>query len=202
MTSIDVYADIVCPFAYIGLTRLIHRRQELGREDVHLRILSWPLEWVNAKPVDPHFIEEEIDEIRPQVATDLFTGFDVSAFPASSVPGLALTAAAYEVSDQVGEKVAMGLRRLLFEDGRDVNDPEVLAEVAAEHGLSMPCEPDGPVQAQYDEGKGRGVVGSPHFFVGDVPTFCPSLDIKRVDGELVVKVDEEAFEDLSNTIFS
>ncbi|MCP3853422.1 MAG: disulfide bond formation protein DsbA [Actinomycetia bacterium] len=202
MTTIDVYADIVCPFAYIGLTRILQRRQEMGRDDVHLRIRSWPLEWVNGKPVDPHFIGEEVDEIRPQVGADLFTGFDVEAFPASSVPGLALTAVAYEVSDQVGEEVAMGLRSLLFEEGRDVMDPAVLAEVAARHGLEVSDDPEPVVRAEFEGGQGRGVVGSPHFFVGEVSTFCPSLDIQRVDGHLEVKMDEAAFEALIGTIFA
>ncbi|CAB4886927.1 unannotated protein [freshwater metagenome] len=201
MATVVVYADIVCPFAYIGLTRLLQRRAELGRHDVHLRIRSWPLELVNGKPVEAAFIGEEIDEIRPQVADDLFTGFDVQSFPASSLPGLALTALAYAVDDSTGEAVAMELRRLLFEDGVDVADAAVLAAVAERHGLGGVGDTDA-VLAEYAEGRASNVVGSPHFFVGDTSIFCPTLDIKRVDGVLQVKVDEDAFEALVATIFS
>ena len=193
MSTIDVYADIVCPFAYVGLTRLLQKRSQLGRDDVRFRIRAWPLELVNDAPLDAHFIAEEIDEIRPQVAADLFTGFDVDAFPASTLGGLALTNAAYASDDITGEAVAMDLRRTLFEDGRDVATRAVLDQVAARHGvLAMGTEE--AVLAEYAEGRARGVVGSPHFFVGDTSLFCPVLDIKRIDGALRVRVDEVAYD--------
>jgi predicted DsbA family dithiol-disulfide isomerase len=200
MATVVVYADIVCPFAYVGLTRLMQRRHDLGRDDVRFHIRSWPLELVNGAPVDGHFIGEEIDEIRPQVAADLFTGFDAAAFPASSLPGLALTAAAYDVNDETGENVAMDLRRLVFESGVDVSDPAVLNAVARQHGVAIP-ENTEAVLSEYAQGRDRQVVGSPHFFVGAKSIFCPTLDIKKVDGVLHVKVDTAAFEELVDICF-
>lgn len=193
MRTIEVYADIVCPFAYVGLTRLIERRRELGRDDVRFLIRSWPLELVNGKPVDAHFIEEEIDEIRPQVAPDLFSGFDSGRFPASTLPALALTIAAYDVSVSSGEDVAMTVRRSLFEDGLDVANAEVLAVIAKHHAITIPAD-HSRVRHEWAEGRNRGVVGSPHFFVDETSQFCPVLDIHRVDGALVVNVDEPAYE--------
>jgi predicted DsbA family dithiol-disulfide isomerase len=201
MASVEVYADIVCPFAYVGLTRLIDRRHQLGRDDVRLRIRAWPLELVNDAPVDGHFIGEEIDEIAPQVAPDLFTGFDAGQFPASSLPALALTAAAYEVDDATGEAVAMELRRQLFEHGRNVADPALLADVAERSGVATTGSA-ATVIADWAEGRSRGVVGSPHFFVGGESLFCPVLDIHRVDGALVVRVDEPAYEQFVTRCFS
>ncbi|MGZ4767289.1 MAG: DsbA family oxidoreductase [Ilumatobacteraceae bacterium] len=200
MTKVEVYADIVCPFAYVGLTRLIERRHQLGRDDVHLRICSWPLELVNGEPVDVHSISEEIDEIKPQVAPDLFAGFDPGQFPASTLPALALTAAAYESGDATGEAVAMQLRQLLFEHGRNVNDPAVLAEVAERNDVSTLGDTV-VVRNQWADGRARGVLGSPHFFVDGESLFCPVLDIRRVDGALVVKVDEQAFEAFATRCF-
>ncbi len=200
MATVVVYADVVCPFAYIGLTRLIARRGALGRDDVHLQIRSWPLELVNGKPVDAHFIGEEIDEIVPQVGDGLFSNFDVNAFPSSSLPGLALTSQAYAIDDATGEAVAMELRNLLFEQGVDVSDAAVLAEVAERHGLSAEVDVDVAL-AEYAEGRERGVIGSPHFFIGDHSIFCPTLDIKRVDGVLQVTIDEAAFESLVDICF-
>jgi predicted DsbA family dithiol-disulfide isomerase len=195
MTAVIVYADIVCPFAYIGLTRLLQRRDELGRPDVHLQIRSWPLEIVNGKPVDGAFIGEEIDEIKPQVAQDLFAGFKVSAFPASTLPGLAVTASAYDIDDATGESVAMELRRLVFEHGVNIDDHSVIEAVAARHGMTSLGTVDA-VMAEYQAGKARHVVGSPHFFIGDKSMFCPTLNIKRVDGVLQVEMDVEAFQAL------
>jgi hypothetical protein len=177
----------------VGLTRLIERRQRMGRDDVHFRIVGWPLELVNGKPVDGHFIGEEIDEIAPQVAPDLFGGFDAALFPASTLAALALTTAAYDIDDTTGETVAMELRRMLFEQGVDVSAPPALAEVAQRHGVRVPAD-DSRVREEWQRGRERGVVGSPHFFVDGESLFCPVLDIRRVDGALVVHVDEQAFE--------
>ncbi len=193
MAKVEVYADIVCPFAYVGLTRLIERRHQLGRDDVRLRIRSWPLELVNGEPVDAHSIGEEIDEIKPQVAPDLFAGFNPEQFPASTLPALALTADAYEIGDSTGEAVAMQLRQLVFEHGRNVADPAVLAEVARRNGVTTRGD-DAVVRNEWADGRSRGVLGSPQFFVDGESLFCPVLDIRRVDEALVVKVDEQAFE--------
>lgn len=193
MATVEVYADIVCPFAYVGLTRLIERRHRIGRDDVFFRILGWPLELVNGKPVDGHFIGEEVDEIAPQVAPDLFAGFDAARFPASTLPGLALTTAAYDIDDATGEAVAMELRRLVFEHGVDVSAPAALTEVAHRHGVRTPAD-DSRVRDEWEAGQERGVVGSPHFFVDGESLFCPVLDIRRVDGALVVHVDEQVVE--------
>jgi predicted DsbA family dithiol-disulfide isomerase len=193
VANVEVYADIVCPFAYVGLTHLIKRRHQLGRDEVHFRIRGWPLELVNGSPVDAHSIGEEIDEIRPQVAPDLFAGFDPAKFPTSTLPALALTAASYEIGDATGEAVAMHLRQLVFEQGRNVADPAVLAEVAQRHGVTTLGD-SAVVRDEWSDGRSRGVLGSPHFFVDGESLFCPVLDIRRVDGALVVKVDEQANE--------
>lgn len=193
MATVEVYADIVCPFAYVGLTQLIERRHQLGRDDVRVRIRGWPLELVNGEPVDAHSIGEEVEAIKPQVAPNLFAGFDPQRFPASTLPALALTAAAYEVDDATGEAVAMQLRQLVFEHGRDVCDPAVLSEVAERN--SVPTLGDVEVvREEWIAGSLRDVIGSPHFFVDGESLFCPVLDIHRVDGALVVKVDQQVYE--------
>ena len=192
---VEVFADVVCPFAYVGLTRILQKLDEAGRDDVAVVVRAWPLEVVNGKPMDGNFIGEEADEIRPQVAPDLFGGFDAAAFPASSIPALALTNAAYEVDGATGLRVAMAVRRAVFEEGRDVADPVVLRQIADEHGVASLGDP-ATVQADYDEGKARGVVGSPHFFVGDQSMFCPTLRISRdANGHLVCTFDEAKAEE-------
>lgn len=39
------------------------------------------------------------------------------------------------------------------------------------------------VVADWDEGRDRGVVGSPHFFLGDEGFFCPLLKMDPGDGD-------------------
>lgn len=195
MTVIEVFAELGCPFTHVGLRRLVERRSTDGRDDLVLRVRAWPLELVNGAPLDPALIDEEVADLREQVAPDLFARFDPAQFPTSSLPALDLAAAAYERGLQEGERASLLLRDALFERGRPVGDPDVLEEIAAAVGIPVPGdEARALVLADWHEGQARGVIGSPHFFVGDDSWFCPSLDIKRVDGRLLIRSDPHAFE--------
>lgn len=200
MAIVEVYADVVCPFAYVGLTRLLQRRDELGRDDVVLRMRAWPLEIVNGRVADPDRIAEQVHEIVTQVAPELFRGFDPASFPSSSIPALALTDAAYRVSDATGEQVAMELRRLLFEERTDVADHHVLQQVARSFGVPDLGDP-AAVLADHRHGQALGVLGSPHFVVGSESMFCPVLDISRHDGELRVAINPAGFDRLVSVCF-
>jgi len=191
VTEIEVFADVCCPFTHVGLRRLIDHRQALGRVTPRLLIRAWPLELVNGMSLDPDLIAEEVEDLRDQVAPDLFGGFDPSAFPRTSIPAFALAAVAYQRGLATGEAVSLGLRDALFEQGRNVAEPDVLAEIAAEHHVALPTgDPIGHAMADWREGQSRGVVGSPHFFVGGTSMFCPVLDIHQVDGRRHISVDE------------
>lgn len=195
MSIIEVFADVRCPFTHVGLRRLVERRVALGREDVRLRVRAWPLELVNDAPLEADLIAEEVDEIREQVAADLFAGFDVKAFPTSSLPSLALAAKAYTASIEAGERVSLALRDALFEQGRDVGADDVLGEIADAGGVGMPGEADHRrVLEDWAEGRERGVIGSPHFIVAETGFFCPALDIERVEGHLQIRTDRDAFD--------
>lgn len=199
MPTIEVYADVCCPFTHVGLRRLVQRRDELG-STARLRVRAWPLELVNGTPMDPVFIAEEVDDIRAQVAPDLFAGFRQDAFPSSSLPALALAEAAYRMSDECGERMSLALRDALFEHGRDIGDPAVLAEIAA--GLDVPAataDDEAAVRASWDTGRQRGVIGSPHFFTPAGGFFCPTLDIHRVEGHLRIVADLPAFDEFART---
>ena len=196
--TIEVFADLGCPFTHVGLLRVTQRRDELGRTDVRLLVRAWPLEIVNGTPLDPDFIAEEVEEIHEQVAGDAFVGFRQEAFPATSIPGMALAARGYDVGPDVGEAISLELRALLFERGVDVADPAVLAEVASRHGVAASSSPDDDrarVEADLQNGRARGVIGSPHFFTRSGDFFCPSLDIRRdAAGHLRITADPEGFD--------
>jgi len=192
---IEVFADVCCPFTHVGLRRLVERRDALGRTGVALRVRAWPLELVNGKPLERDLIAHEIDALRTQVSPDLFTRFDPAAFPSSSLPALGLAAAAYRLGDAVGEQVSLALRAALFEEGRDIADPDVLADIAAAVGVPRPLvATDDDVRADWREGQQRGVIGSPHFFAGGQGWFCPALRITNHDGHFEISADPEAFE--------
>jgi predicted DsbA family dithiol-disulfide isomerase len=197
MAIIEVFADVRCPFAHVGLRRLVQRR-DAGEMDFTLRIRAWPLELVNGAPLDAELIGEEIEALREQVAPDLFTGFSVAAFPHTSLPALALTGAAYARGPEIGERVALGLRWALFEDGRDIARTDVLAALAERWGVPASPDTDGAdaeVVADWRDGQARGVIGSPHFFLAGEGYFCPVLDISREGGRLRIVDNRPVFDE-------
>ncbi|HEY6533725.1 MAG TPA: hypothetical protein VIY72_15565, partial [Acidimicrobiales bacterium] len=183
--------------------RLVDRRRTLGRPDIALRVRAWPLELVNGEPLDADFVAEEIEELRSDVAPDLFQGFRSSVFPSTSLPALALTAAAYRIDPGIGEAVALELRHLLFEDGVDIADPDVLRRIAGEHAIEVTDDDRASVEADHAEGVRRGVIGSPHFFTAEGDFFCPALDVSRDDtGQLHVAFDPAGFEAFEASAFT
>ncbi|MEO8696844.1 MAG: DsbA family protein [Acidimicrobiales bacterium] len=196
MPVIEVFADIWCPFAHVGLRAMVTQRRALGLDDLQLWIRAWPLELVNAQPLDAHEVAEEVIDLRAQVAPDLFVGFDERAFPTTSLPALALAARAYRRDAHTGEQVSLGLRNALFEEGRNISDTAVLASIARRFGIDD-ASPDDieTVHDDWHDGQRRGVTGSPHFFCGGIGAFCPALDISKDDeGHLHVRTNPAALE--------
>ena len=127
---IEVFGDVTCPFTHVSLVRLVERRDHAGlRVPIHVK--AWPLELVNGEPIGSDLVAEEIAALHEEVAPDLFDGFDPLAWPGTSLPALALTAAAYRVNPTLGEQVSLEVRFALFEAGRDISTPEVIADIAA-----------------------------------------------------------------------
>ena len=196
VTAIEVFADIWCPFAHLGLRTVIQQRSTLGRDDVLLRVHAWPLELINHGPLDPSMTANHVDELRSQVAPDLFAGFDERRFPRTTLPALALAAAAHRTDARTGEAVSLALRDALFERGYDISDPQVLTGIATAHGLPAPGPGDErQVLTDWKDGQSRGVKGSPHFFCGQVESFCPALSMARDEsGHLHIHRDAEALD--------
>jgi len=196
ISEIEVFADVWCPFAWIGLTRVVEARRALGESGPSMRVRPWPLELVNGQPQSAERIVEEVVELRRSVTPDLFVGLRADRFPRSTLLALALAESAYEVSVAAGEAVSLELRRRLFEEGQDVGDRSVLEKVGRAHGLAVPTERAARERAEaaLAEGRRRGVLGSPHFFLGNADYFCPALVIQRDgSGALEVHFDQEGF---------
>jgi len=200
MAEIEVFADVSCPFAHVGLRRLVETRHRLGRPDVAIVVRAWPLEWVNGVALTGAFVAEEVDQLRAQVTPELFVRFRADRFPASTLGPLRLTHAAYAVGPELGEVVALEVRDRLFERGEDVADPAVLATMAAAHGLELDDD-DGPVREDWQAGQQRGVVGSPHFFGPGVDAFCPALRISKVDGHLHIEANPARLDEFAAACF-
>ena len=177
---IEVFADIWCPFTHVGLRAIDEHRIRTGRTDVEIWVRAWPLELVNGAPLDPVVTKEHADDLREQVAPDLFRHLDIERFPRSTLDALALANRAYRTGLELGERVSFAFRDLLFEEGRDISERATLEHLAGEYGIDMPAESDhADVVADWHTGVERGVLGSPHFFCGGADVFCPSLDITK-----------------------
>lgn len=191
--SIDVYADVSCPFAHYSLRRFSERRSSSVANGPRLRVRGWPLELANGEPLEATKVADEVTDLRAQVAGDLFTGFDPAAFPPTTITVLGAATLAYDQGLEVGEAFNLAIRDELFEHGHAIGQSEVLHEVAAQFGLAVPDDDAAraAVEADYAEGKRRGVTGSPFFIVDGTPFFCPGLDIERRGEHLHIEIDDD-----------
>ena len=194
MAVIEVFADIPCPFTHVGLRRFVAARDARGEQGHRIVVSSWPLELINGEPFQGAALAPKVEALRRTVAPDLFHGFDPDRFPTSSLPALGLVAAAYDRDIEVGERLSLGVRTALFEEGADIADPDVLASLAHRCGLSDLERNDQKVIDDWHRGEARGVVGSPHYFAGDHDYFCPALDITHDDDGLSIAFDSDGMD--------
>lgn len=189
--TVEVFAEITCPFAYVGLKHVAEHVAEIDAP-VEIIVRSWPLEWVNGTGLDVAGVEAKAEALRAQLGIDDFAGLCADTWPRTTVPALGLAAAAYEIDAVTGLTVSLALRTALFEDGADISDPETLAAIAATHGVEFDPADDSAVRAQYEDGRARGVRGSPHYFVDADDFFCPALDLDRdADDHLIARFDPD-----------
>jgi predicted DsbA family dithiol-disulfide isomerase len=194
--GIEMYADVSCPFAYVGLSRLLQARDARGA-DTQLRVRAWPLEWINGRQLDPNVVAAEIAALRRTAAPELFSGFDPARGPNSTIRALGLAGAAYRHDTHTGEHVSMRLREALFEEGRDIADPDELVVIAREFGIELPgkAAAEATVLTDWETGRDRGVRGSPQFFVGTRTWFCPSLRIRHEGDDYDIAVNTASLDD-------
>lgn len=200
---VDVFADVWCPFAHVGLRGVVERRRQAGADSPRFRLRAWPLEIVNGEALDASAVAAEVADIRDQVADDLFVGFDPERFPSSTLVVLGTAEAAYRRGLDIGEAFSLAIRDALFEEGRAVDDPAVLADVAARFGVDVPSAGDAraAVEADLADGRRRGVTGSPHFFVDGESYFCPALDIAHDGDHLRISIDHDGLDRFLRRVF-
>lgn len=202
MQTLEVFADVACPFAHAGLARFHAFREQRGLNGPLLWVRAWPLEIVNAQPFDGAALAPKIDALRDQVAPDRFAGFDPTSFPATSLPALISEAAAHRTDRNVGEQFSLAVRRALFDDGEDVSNPDVLKRLRNQCGVDEPTGADeAAVHAALADGKKRGVDGSPHFLTSHGDFFCPSLRIEHDDSGYDVSFDAAGFHEFIHDVF-
>jgi len=186
---IEVFADITCPFTHVGLKRVLEHVEAMD-QPASVWVRAWPLEWVNGAGLECGAVLEKAAILTEQLGVNDFEGLDPAQWPETTLPALELAAAAYDIDMATGLAVSMHLRTALFEQGQNIQDPGVLAQIAAAHGVQIGENARAGVQTDYDDGGRRGVAGSPHFMVGSDDFFCPALDLGHdPQGHLTARFD-------------
>ncbi len=135
-----------------------------------------------------------VDDLKQQLGLALFRGFSPDNFPTTTLSALAFVAAAYRIDR--GEEASFRVREALWEQGRNIGDESVVAELAAAFEVVVTDADRQTVIDDWHDGQARGVKGSPHFFCGNRNEFCPSLAMASdADGHLTVKPDPHRLEE-------
>jgi predicted DsbA family dithiol-disulfide isomerase len=183
---IDLYADVVCPWCYIGTTHLRQALAGLGDPvDVGVRVRSFQLD--PSAPAQPRLLRETLgakygpDAVGQMTAMVAQRGAEAgirialdpqTALSGSTADAHRLLQAAWDADVQPG--VADALYRAYFSDGRNIFDRDVLREIGLSGGLTE-AEADGAlddegylerVLADQQQAQALGISGVP-FFVLD-----------------------------------
>lgn len=182
--AIEIVSDLMCPWCFIGehrLTNALAARPSLSVEVSFTPFLLDPglgpegadlrarLEKKYGVPAERLFGRVEAVSREAGVPID----FSKIRRAPSTLGGHVLLAHAAERGTQVA--LARALFRAYFQEGRDLGDPEVLGDVAAQHGfargeaitLAGDEAERAKVRATALAQPGRGVSGVPHFVVGE-----------------------------------
>jgi predicted DsbA family dithiol-disulfide isomerase len=179
--TIDLYADLVCPWCYIGSERL--DQAIAGTADVVVRHKPFMLQpGAPAEGVDiPEMLRKKYRADPQQMfarveaaARDSGQTLDLSKQPRSYPTVRAHTLLRHAEARGTQRALARALYRANFDEGRNIADVGVLAELASAHGFDaaevealLTSEPElAATSAAVLEAAGLGIRGVP-FFVFD-----------------------------------
>lgn len=131
---IDIWSDYVCPFCYLEMPELAQLQQ---REGAGLT-LNWRAFELRPEPVPT--LPPDGDYLRSTWARAVYPmaaerGMRLKLPPVQPRSRLAFEAVAHARSQGRGDALHLAVFRAFFEDGRDIGDPEILADLGAEVGL-------------------------------------------------------------------
>jgi predicted DsbA family dithiol-disulfide isomerase len=189
--KIEIYSDLICPWCYIGNRRMQAALKLLGKEFTPKIVWrpfqlnpDMPIEGMNRKTYRTKKFgswERSLVMDAEVAATGKGLGiefnYDKVLMTPNTLAGHRLLWWAEQQNRQ--DHLAEALFRAYFTEGRDVGRHDVLAEIAAEVGLS---QAEAIVFLDSDEGKKEveeealkglklGLQGVPFFVVNDLPAF-------------------------------
>ncbi|MGB9345326.1 MAG: hypothetical protein WCA90_04780, partial [Ilumatobacteraceae bacterium] len=93
--TVEVFADITCPFTHVGLKQVVRHVDEMD-SPIDVVVRAWPLEWVNGAPLDVAAVAVKAEALTDQLGVDDFSGLRADRWPSSTIAALNLAASAYE----------------------------------------------------------------------------------------------------------
>jgi predicted DsbA family dithiol-disulfide isomerase len=143
--QVDVYSDFVCPWCFIGTTRLERAIEEFALPDVHVRHHPYllypdvPLEGIDLRRSltqryrqDPERLFERVEAAGRQAGIRL--DFSRVTRVYSTVPAHTLLRHAHEKATQGG--LIQALFDAYFLSASNIADGEILTDLAAPHGFT------------------------------------------------------------------
>lgn len=170
---LTVFSDLHCPWAYVFSIRLRRARAGVGQPPVAWR--CWPLELVNERGTPWDSLSQEIP-VLTQLEPDHFAPPRRETWPSTLLPAMEALKVVGELGGpQAADRFDEVARRAFFLDRRDLSIRPTLLDLAAGAGLDREAFQvafDGGghrrgVIADWQEGRRRGVEGSPHAFLPD-----------------------------------
>jgi len=148
MIHIEIWSDVVCPFCYIGKRRLEQALEQFeGRDQVQVEwksfLLNPDVQTDPAQSINAHLAEQKgwtpeyTREVQKYV-TDMAAGVGLSydfdkVVVANSIQAHRLLQMAKR--QQKGDEMKEALLRAYFVEGRNIDDPEALTEIALHAGM-------------------------------------------------------------------
>jgi predicted DsbA family dithiol-disulfide isomerase len=196
--TIDVYADIACPWCYVGRARLRHALEQRPDLDPTLRWRPFQLQpdmpaegrdfrtvleqkfgsWTRA--------EQMFDRIRT-LGTELDLDFQFDAIEVAPNTADAHRLVLWAAEQDQGDAMATALFRAYFSDGRNVSDPDVLVDCAADAGFDADAvcallngdDHAEAVRESQEQAQRRGITGVPCYVFGNehAVTGAQSVDV-------------------------
>lgn len=194
---IEVWADVVCPWCWIGETRLYRALQQ--RPDVQAEVVWRPFQLQPDLPAEGKPWDEVVRTKfgGPERAKAMFQqvaaagAYDGLRFEFERIPSHPNTRDAHRLvlhaqDAGVGRQVAEALFAANFTEGRDIGKTGVLADVAAQVGLDRDRvarflggdELGRQVDESQAEAASLGITGVPYFVINDKYAFSGAQSLE------------------------
>jgi len=143
--TIQIWADLLCPFAHVAVYRLRQTRERLGLR-VQLDHHAFPLELFNGphprRGTDTEAVA--LGQIAPEAGFRVWTGPD-DLYPHTVLLATEAVLAAKAQSEGTGEALDAALRRAFWLQSRSIAHRQVILDVADEAAAELADATGGPV---------------------------------------------------------